>query len=146
MPTWSSNSWGAAPVPPSAPSTMMKSGVIPDCSIALQIDRNSVRAPIQSLNPTGFPPERLRSVATKSISSRGVLNAVCAGGDTTVWPTGTPRVSAISGVTLGPGSTPPRPGLAPWESLIEMALTDGSAAFSVNFSASKCPSGVRHPK
>ena len=58
----------------------------------------------------------------------------------------TPRVAAISGVTLGPGSTPPRPGLAPWDSLIEIALTEGSAAFSVNFSASKCPSGVRHPK
>ena len=29
VPTWSSNSSGAAPVPPSAPSTTMKSGVMP---------------------------------------------------------------------------------------------------------------------
>ena len=34
-PTWSVNSSGAAPVPPSAPSTTMKSGVMPVSSIAL---------------------------------------------------------------------------------------------------------------
>ena len=116
---------------------MMKSGVMPVCTIALHIDRNSERAPMQSLKPTGLPPDRLRSVAMKCINSSGVVNAVCAGGDTTVRPTGTPRVSAISGVTFGPGSTPPSPGLAPWDSLIEIAFTVGSFAFSWNFSASK---------
>ena len=125
---------------------MMKSGVMPVRIIALHIDRNSVRAPMHNLKPTGLPPDRLRSVAMKCTSSSGVVNAVCAGGDTTVWPTGTPRVSAISGVTLGPGSTPPRPGLAPWDSLIEIALTVGRLAFSRNFSASKWPSAVRQPK
>ncbi len=34
-PTWSVNSSGAAPVPPSPPSTTMKSGVMPVSSIAL---------------------------------------------------------------------------------------------------------------
>ena len=41
VPTWSAYSIGAAPVPPSAPSTMMKSGVVPSSTIALQIARNS---------------------------------------------------------------------------------------------------------
>ena len=72
----------------------------------------------------------------------GVPNAVCAGGDTTVRPCGTPRVAAISALTLGPGSTPPSPGLAPCDSLIEIALTAGSCAFSANFAASKLPSVV----
>ncbi len=125
---------------------MMKSGVTPVCSIALQTDRNSVRAPTHSLKPTGFPPERLRSVEMKCTISSGVPNAVCAGGETTVCPIGTPRVAAISAVTFAPGSTPPKPGLAPWDILIETALTAGSAAFSRNFSASKWPSGVRQPK
>src|SRR4051794_21850268 len=41
---WSTNSSGAAPVPPSEPSTTMKSGRIPVSSIALQMAMNS--API----------------------------------------------------------------------------------------------------
>ena len=36
---------------------MTKSGVMPVASMALQIERNSVRAPTQSLKPTGFPPD-----------------------------------------------------------------------------------------
>jgi hypothetical protein len=59
---------------------------------------------------------------------------------------GTPRVTAISGLTLAPGNTPPRPGLAPCESLIEIAFTDGIVAFSVNAAASKRPSASRQPK
>ena len=102
---------------------MMKSGVIPRSIIALQIPRNSRREPTHSFIPTGLPPDSFRRVAMKSTSSTGVLNAVCAGGEITVWPTGTPRVSAISGETLTPGSTPPNPGFAPCESLIEMAFT-----------------------
>ena len=69
MPTWSSNSCGAAPVPPSEPSTMTKSGVTPVASMPLQMDRNSVRAPTQSLKPTGLPPESRRSVAMNAIIS-----------------------------------------------------------------------------
>ena len=36
-------------------------------------------------------------------------------------PSGRPRTVAISPVTLRPGSSPPRPGLAPWPILISMA-------------------------
>ena len=38
---WSANSIGAAPVPPSAPSTTMKSGVISVSSIALTMANHS---------------------------------------------------------------------------------------------------------
>ena len=63
-----------------------------------------------------------------------------------VLPTGMPRISAISSVTFGPGSTPPMPGFAPWDSLRETILTCGSFAFSANTSGSNLPSGVRAPK
>ena len=112
----------------------------------LQIDRNSVRAPTQSLNPTGLPPDSLRSAEMNSMSSIGVRKALCAGGETTLRPTWTPRVAAISGLTLAPGSKPPSPGLAPWDSFIDMALTAGMVAFSVNVPGSKHPSESRHPK
>ena len=41
------------------------------------------------------------------------LNAVCADGLAQSRCAGTPRMRAISSVTLGAGSSPPRPGLAP---------------------------------
>ena len=41
VPTESENSSGAAPVPPSPPSTVMKSGVIPVCIIAFTMPKNS---------------------------------------------------------------------------------------------------------
>ncbi len=41
VPMESENSSGAAPVPPSAPSTVMKSGTMPDSSMALTMPRNS---------------------------------------------------------------------------------------------------------
>ena len=44
------------------------------------------------------------------------------GGLTHVWPFGTLRALAISSVTLGPGRTPPMPGLAPWLSFSETHL------------------------
>ena len=59
-------------VPPSAPSTMMKSGVTPSASIALQVASTSTREPTHSLKPTGLPPANSRSRATNSTSSRGV--------------------------------------------------------------------------
>ncbi len=37
----------------------------------------------------------------------GVENALCPGGELTSWPIGTPRISAISGVTLAAGKIPP---------------------------------------
>ena len=73
VPTWSANSSGAAPVPPSAPSTMMKSGAVPSSSMALHTARNCRRDPTQSLNPAGLPPDELpHPCATKRTSSRGV--------------------------------------------------------------------------
>jgi len=107
MPNEFANSSGAAPVPPSPPSTVMKSGVMPVSSIALQRARNSTRYPTHSLNPTGLPPERSRSRATNSSSPSSVENVECAGGEITVCHGVTPRIAAISSETFGPGSTPP---------------------------------------
>ncbi|MNV61941.1 hypothetical protein D3C71_1544680 [compost metagenome] len=76
-----------------------------------------------SLNPTGLPPLNSRSRATNCNSSTGVLNAECFDGDTQSTPIGTPRVTEISALTLAAGSTPPWPGLAPWDSLISIILT-----------------------
>ena len=82
----------------------------------------------------------------KSMSSSGVRNALWEGGEITVCPTGTPRVRAISGLTFAAGSTPPSPGFAPWESLMEMHLTCGRAALAANSPGSKRPSASRQPK
>ncbi len=76
VPTELENSNGAAPVPPSAPSTAIKSGFIPVFIMALQMAKNSLRFPIQSLNPTGFPSERSRSLFKKLRSPVGVLNSL----------------------------------------------------------------------
>ena len=61
MPMLSLNSLGAAPVPPSAPSTTMKSGRMPVLSIALAIPMNSQGWPMHSLKPTGLPLDSSRS-------------------------------------------------------------------------------------
>ena len=78
---------------------------------------------MQSLKPTGLPPESARSCAMNAISSSGVENSLWRGGETQSRPSGTPRVAAISAVTLAAGRTPPWPGLAPWLSLISIILT-----------------------
>ena len=145
-PTWSVNSSGAAPVPPSAPSTTMKSGVMPVSSIALHSANHSHGWPMHNLKPVGLPPERRRSRSMKCIISIGVPNAECRAGLTQSTPTGTPRAAAISGVTLGPGNTPPWPGLAPWLSLSSIIFTCGAVAFSTKRSSLKLPSALRQPK
>ena len=81
-----------------------------------------------------------------AIISSGVEKALWPAGDTQSWPSGTPRMAAISGVTLAAGSTPPWPGLAPWLSLISIILICGSCAGAAKFSGSNPPSGVRQPK
>ena len=96
---------------------------MPVSIIALQMPRNSVGLPTHSLKPVGLPPDKRRRSSTKRNSSSGVAKAVWFGGDMHVTPSGTPRIEAISAVTFLPGITPPRPGLAPWESLIEMHFT-----------------------
>ncbi|CAM5314094.1 hypothetical protein SHIRM173S_02805 [Streptomyces hirsutus] len=74
------------------------------------------------------------------------LNAVCRDGEAASLPGGMPRISAISGVTFAPGSIPPSPGLAPWESLISIALTGAPATTSLSLSRLKVPSSLRQPK
>ena len=69
------NSTGAAPVPPSAPSTVIKSGVIPVANIALQILRNSAGLPIHNLKPMGLPPLKLRNCSIKLSKSLGDVHS-----------------------------------------------------------------------
>ncbi len=104
MPIWSMNSSGAAPVPPSVPSTTMKSGQMPVSSIALKIARNSHGWPMHSLKPTGLPPDSRRSSAMNSIISIGVEKAVWRAGEMQSCAVGTPRVAAISALTLAPAA------------------------------------------
>ena len=100
-------------ISPSAPSTTMKSGVMPVCSIALTMPNHSQGWPTHSLKPTGLPPESSRKRSMKAIISSGVRKALCEDGEMQSTPSGTPRACAISGVTLAPGRMPPWPGLAP---------------------------------
>ncbi len=132
--------------PPSAPSTTMKSATTPVSSIALTKPMNSQGWPTHSLNPTGLPPLRVRSWVMKAIISSGVEKALWRGGEMQSWPSGTPRVRAISGVTFAAGSTPPWPGLAPWLSLISIIFTWSCAAAAAKRSGLKWPSSVRQPK
>jgi len=145
-PTWSVNSSGAAPVPPSAPSTTMKSGVMPVSSIALAMPNHSHGCPMHSLNPVGLPPESVRRRSTNRIISIGVENALWVAGEMQSTHGTTPRAAAISSVTLGPGSTPPWPGLAPCESLISTIFTCGSVAFATKRSSWKVPLSLQQPK
>jgi hypothetical protein len=82
----------------------------------------------------------------KRIISTGVENAVWRDGEMQSWPIGTPRVSEISWLTLGAGSTPPCPGLAPWLSFSSTILTCGFLAPSAKRSGEKVPSSLRAPK
>ncbi|MNE41572.1 hypothetical protein D3C80_1356510 [compost metagenome] len=145
-PMLSLNSRGAAPVPPSLPSTTMKSGVMPVASMALAMPMNSHGWPRQNLKPTGLPPDSSRRLATNCSNSTGVRKALCAAGEMQSLPARTPRVSAISALTLCPGRIPPWPGLAPWLSLISIIFTCRERACSAKRCGSKRPSSVRQPK
>ena len=101
---------------------------------------------MQSLKPVGLPPESFRIVAMNCIISIGVENAEWRDGEMQSTPSGTPRVAAISALTLAPGSTPPWPGLAPWLSLSSTILIWSLLAFSANFSAQNVPSALRQLK
>jgi len=57
--------------------------------------------------PSGLPPDSSRSSHTKSTSSRGVWKALWASGEITSRPMGTPRMRAISAVSLAAGRMPP---------------------------------------
>ena len=145
-PMWFENSRGAAPVPPSPPSMVIKSGVIPVLTIALQIARNSRRLPMQSLNPIGLPSESFLSWATNCIRPTGVEKELWVAGEITSLPMGTLRIFEISSLTFIAGRIPPCPGFAPCESLISIILTCGLTDFSANIFALKFPSSVLQPK
>ena len=73
-------------------------------------------------------------------------NSACRDGLMQSWPIGMPRTSAISGEILAAGSSPPRPGLAPWESLTSMARTGAEATTSFSRARSNGPCSSRQPK
>ena len=77
--------------------------------------------------PTGTPVTRAIS-STNRIRPATSENAAWLLGLMQSFPGRTPRIFAISSVTLCPGRTPPFPGLAPWESLTSMARTVGAPA------------------
>jgi hypothetical protein len=143
--TWSLNTSGAAPVPPSPPSMVMKSTPRSPRAISRARSCQSCISPTADLIPTGRP-ETSASFSTKSSSSSAEEKAECAFGLMQVTPTGIRRIRAISGVTLAPGSTPPRPGLAPWLSLISIARTFAEATSSRKRSMLKRPRSSRQPK
>jgi len=76
-------------------------------TMALQMLRNCDFCPIQSLKPTGLPPDNSRNCATNSSRPTGEEKAVCPEGETTSCPMGTPRMAAISSVSLAAGKIPP---------------------------------------
>ena len=143
---WSASACGAAPEPPSPPSTAMKSGASPTPRRATaSVSRfMNCQPPMAVLIPTGLPvTSRTRNTMSSSWSM-----LVISGwrfGESESRPSGMPRIRAISGVTLPPGSTPPLPGLAPCESLISKARTDSWAAISRSFASDRRPSASRTP-
>ncbi len=143
--TWSLKASGAAPVPPSPPSIVTKSG--PACRAAIREASRSQKptSPTADFTPTGSPVASA-SRSTNSISPSTSENAVCAAGLAQSRPAGTPRMRAISSVTFGAGSSPPSPGLAPWESLTSIARTGASLTRSSSRSSEKRPSASRQPK
>ena len=141
-PTWSVNSSGAAPVPPSAPSTTMKSGRMPVSSIALTMPEPFPRVADAQLEADRLAAgERAQLLDELHHLDRRREGAVRSRRDA-VDARATPRAAAISGVTFGPGRTPPWPGLAPCDSLISIIFTCGSSAFAAKRSSLNEPSLV----
>ena len=143
--TWSVKVSGPAPVPPSPPSTAMKSGPRPVEAMCQASSTQKLRAPTADLIPTGSPLASARR-STKSTRPATSSNSGWRSGLRTVTPTGTPRAAAMTGVTLAPGSTPPRPGLAPWLSFTSMAFTGAEATEAIKASMLNRPSSPRAPK
>jgi len=76
-------------------------------------DRERHLARLAAIEAENLPPdERRHRIAA--------FEAEWAAGETQSWPSGTPRVAAISALTFAPGRTPPCPGFAPWLSLISI--------------------------
>jgi hypothetical protein len=133
-------------VPPSPPSTVTKSTPLPVRAMRPARSSQNAPSPTADLMPTGRPVSAAM-VSTSSSSPSTSRNAECPAGLLQSTPTGTPRMAAISGVTLAPGSMPPRPGLAPWLNLISMARIDGvTDTRSIRRGRLKVPSSLRQPK
>ncbi len=101
--------------------------------------------PTADLMPTGSPVSS-PSISTKSSIESTSPNTSCRLGDAQSTPALMPRISAISSLTLAPGSIPPRPGFAPCDSLISRARTGALATRSLSRDSSKWPSSSRQPK
>ena len=102
-------------------------------------------SPTADLMPTGRPVSAAIP-SMNSISPSTSANAECAGGLTQSRPAAMLAHGRDVGVTLAAGSRPPRPGLAPWESLISIARTGASAMRSRSRSRLKRPRSSRQPK
>jgi hypothetical protein len=100
--------------------------------------------PMAVLIPTGLP---VTSRTRNTMSSNWSMLVISGWrlGESESSPSGMPRMRAISGVTLPPGSTPPLPGLAPCDSLISKARTDSWAAISRSLLSDSRPSASRTP-
>ena len=88
---------------------------------------------MQSLNPAGLPPDSRRIVAMNCIISIGLENAECRDGEMQSTPTGTPRVTAISGTDLGAGQHAAMAGLGALAELeldhLDLILRRGGGEF-----------------
>ena len=102
-------------------------------------------SPTADLIPTGSPVSSASS-STQSSRLSTSENSACRDGLMQSSPTGMPRVAAISAETFAAGSTPPRPGLAPWLSLISSARTGAPATSAFSRCRSKRPCSSRQPK
>ena len=80
-------------------------------------------SPTADLMPTGRPVASRDRLDERRAARRRLRTRVWPGGLTQSRPGSTPRIAAISGVTFAAGSSPPRPGFAPCESLISIART-----------------------
>ena len=101
--------------------------------------------PTADLIPTGSP------VASATVSTKSTIESTsektwCRLGEAQSLPCSMPRTSAISALTLAPGSMPPSPGLAPCDSLISIARTGFDATMSTSRARSKSPFASRQPK
>ncbi len=143
--TASVNTSGPAPVPPSPPSIVMKSTPRSRGTIAVASSSQKVMSPMADLMPTGRPVRSAMSSTRSSIESTS-LNAVCREGLAQSSPIGIPRIAAISSLILAAGRSPPRPGLAPWESLISIARIGCFSVSATSLSMSNRPRSSRTPK
>jgi len=143
--TWSVKASGPAPVPPSPPSTVTKSTPRPVSAMRPASSSQNASSPTADLMPTGRPVASA-SISTKSIRPSTSEKAEWPGGLTQSRPASTPRICAMVGVTLAAGSIPPRPGLAPCDSLISSARTGAPSSVRRRCSRLKCPASSRQPK